>query len=252
MTIKDKMGFTIDGIPSEQLKVFHVSTEEGFFEEQLGAEREIVEDVNQRSNKRFFKRVSEEALTIPFVVAWQGKLEDKEIKEIVRAFSKKKYVSLTFEGSDRVYMVLSVGERTMNHIGTNEGYMSFTLRCDGSHKYSEPIISEHDLTSEIAFSINNDGDVPVTLEFSFKASSDGDLEIVREGYTVKITKLRTGETILVNTDINMVFSDAIGNPNKYPDVVGELEKLNIEEGVQNYSFKGKGKLTIAYQKKYEF
>lgn len=253
LTIKDKIGFNMDGTSSKELKLLNASMDSGFFEEAIMASRSIVEEKNNRSGRTFFNRIETEPLTVPFTLALDGALTDAELEKALDILIQDEYKPLYFEGKEsKIYMVIAEGEPVFHHMGTNEGYFTLNMRCDGDMIYSQPVFEDYTITTEKEIEIDNDGDKEVSLEFVFKASEDGELKVLREGYTVQITKLKTGESILVDSDLNKIVSDLIGQPNKYDDITGDIDKLNIQKGKQKYKFIGNGILKLAYQKKYKY
>lgn len=255
-TIKDKIRFNFDGKWSSDFGLVHVVLDSGMYEETLSANRSIVEgDVSGR-NKPNFYRVNETPLEFEMNIAFEKKFTNEDIDKVIRWLYVDYYKPLYFEGEEgRVFYCMPVGNSLITHNGLKEGFITITMRCDSSNKYSPVFMSPtYNISDGESKSIDlyNDGHFTIYPEISIKKIGNGNITIVSVtdgGKIFEIRDLTNTEDIYINCEKEIIDTDIIG-VNRYNNILGEYPKLTY--GRNTFEIEGSCEIQFRYQLKYRF
>ena len=116
-TIKDKIYFTYDNVNSRDFGLMHIETGNGMFEEQLVADRTIIE-TSTRNGKPLLNRIDEKPISFTMNLAFERRFDEYTIDEIVDWLFQDYYKPLYFEGKeDRIYYCPPEGSSSIVHYG---------------------------------------------------------------------------------------------------------------------------------------
>lgn len=174
----ESISFTYDGISSDDMGVVMFNPGSGLYKESFLPTRKIVEKQVAGRSKRYFKRMEEEPLSIPFAIyieQWQ--IRDN-LREIVRWFDQEYYKPFWFETNpDRIFYAIVEGASDLNHNGCKDGYINLTLRCDSPYSYSQPLTYKKEVRGIHEDGISNDGDKTIKPLIKFKKIGNGNINI---------------------------------------------------------------------------
>ena len=141
-TIKDKIHFNLGGVSSKDFGLLHIVTDNGMFDEALGASREIIETKIRGNNKPLLHSVEESPLEFEMTIGFEDGYTESSISEMVQWLFVNHYRPLYFEDAeDKIFMAMIIGSPRIIHNGLNQGYFTVTVRCDSSNIYSPEIIT---------------------------------------------------------------------------------------------------------------
>ena len=239
-TIKDKIYFTYNGLNSRDFGLMSIETGSGMYEEQLVADRSIIE-TSTRNGKPLFNRIDEKPLSFSLNLAFEKKFDEFAINEIIDWLFQDYYKPLYFEGKeDRIYYCMPEGSSSIVHNGLMEGYATLIMRCDSSRLYSSEITTEqlsYNGITPVEKEIINIGHYDISARISIDKVGDGDVSITNNGDTFMITGLKNNESIYIDSDREIIESDII-NTYRYNNIVGEFEYLTLKKGLNNIVISG--------------
>lgn len=256
-TIKDSLYFNYDGISCKNFKLMHVNLSNGMFEEQFVAERSINELEVRGNDTPLFHGIEESPLEFEMTIAFENKFTDSDIDKVILWLFQDNYKPLYFEDKpDRIYHCTPVGDSTLAHTGLKEGYFTINMRCRSS-KILSPIKTSPTYTvpstGKLRVSIQNDGHVEIYPEISIKKVGNGKVTFTRvsDGEIFEIRNLTNLENIYVNTEKEIIESDAIGIY-RYDDVIGDYHDMSLKTGKTEFDITGASQVTFRYVYKYKF
>lgn len=252
-TIKDKIYFTYDNVNSRDFGLMHIETGNGMFEEQLVADRTIIE-TSTRNGKPLLNRIDEKPISFTMNLAFERRFDEYTIDEIVDWLFQDYYKPLYFEGKeDRIYYCTPEGSSSIVHNGLMEGYVTITMRCDSSRVYSDEMtttpISYDGITPE-EIDIVNFGHEKTSVRISIDKIGDGDVLISNNGNTFMVTGLKNGESIYIDSGREIIQTDII-NTYRYDNIVGDFDYLTLKKGTNNIVISG-GACIIEFKYTYRY
>jgi phage-related protein len=196
--------------------VTHVSLDSGLFEEQLGGNRTIVEQQNEQTDRRYYKRISLEPIELEMAIMFNSKMTDTQMDSIFLWLMQDYYKELYFENQlDRVYYCMPVSAPSVFHNGNGEGYIKLQMRCFDGYIYSREITNTYDLSSNYAmgteFYIYNDGHVDIHPLITIEAK-EPTIEINNKTTqeNTKFTDLLVGEKITLDNETEEITTSING------------------------------------------
>lgn len=255
-TIKDSLYFNYDGKSCRDFGLIHINLDGGMFEEPLSANRTINETTVRGSDRPLFHSIEEEPLSFEMAIAFEGKFSDEDIDDVVLWLFQDHYKPLYFENNpNKVYYCMPVGDANIVHNGLREGYVTIEMRSRSSKVESPMMVTPTYEVSESEeheiISIMNDGHVEIFPEISIEKIGDGHVTIIKDGEIFEIRDLTNREKIYVNTEKEIIETDAVGIY-RYENVVGDFHDMAMPVGGNEFMVQGACKIALRYMFKYRF
>lgn len=252
-TYKDKLYFNYNGKSSKDFGIISVVMDNGMFEETLVADRKIEETKLPKRLKPFFRRIDEESLEFDLTIAFEDGFNNEKIRDVIDWLFVDFYKTLYFEEENtKLYRCMPVSSSSIVHNGLEQGYVTLTMRCDSPRVYA-PIkkIELPKSGSPVITTITNDGSDIVKLYIKMDNVNAGLSTLSNNGYRIDIRGLQTGESLIVDTEYELIESNLDGVYH-YNDIIGDLRKLSLQKGTNKYEFSGTADYTIYYQLQYKW
>lgn len=249
--MKESISFYYDGISSEEMGLYNVSFDSGFYEESFLAERRIEEVSIRGREKPYFQGVTRSPLALSLSFAFKDTYDDQKIREVARWLDQEYYKPFyTTDNEDRVWYCMLNSNPRLLHNGLKEGYIQLEFRCDSPYTYTPMYTSQvYDMSANsdqgIVISFTNEGDVSCFPEIWIEKVDGGDFSIVNNttGKEFKFTGLVNGELVNVNS-YNQIISTSL--PATYRYDVFNNNYLEFLRGVNRLTVKGKAKFQFRY------
>lgn len=253
--IKQYLQFTKNGINSWDMGVTHVSIDSGLYQDNIGANRNIVEMVNTQTDRRYFKRISRDPVELDMNLMLDENMSDDEIDSVMSWLINEYYEELYFEDEvDKIYYVLPSTQPQINHNGNNQGYITIKFRCYDGFIYSREINQTFDLSSNTTNGTNitlfNDGhmDIYPLITINVKDTNITILNLTTNEST-QLTNLSNGENITLDNETEEITTDI---PGTYRfDNINDVFIRILTPSTQ-FKVTGKCVLTFAYRYKRKF
>lgn len=235
--------------------VTNVSLSSSLFEDTIGANRNIIELVNNQTDRRYFKRISRDPIQFDMTLLLNDGTTSDQINSILLWLINEYYEELYFESEvDRVYYCMPITQPKISHNGLNQGYITITMRCFDGYIYSRPITQTIDLSSNTSsgttITLTNDGNVDVypLMTINVKDTAITILNLTTNEST-ELTGLSNGENITLDNENEEVTTDIPGvyRFNNSNDVF-----VRILSPSNQFKVTGKCVLTITYRNKRKF
>jgi len=255
-TIKDKLYFNFNGIPSDVYDLVSVTLDTDMYEESLVASRDINE-TETTTGKPMLNRVEESPLEFEMIIAFEKGFDDSTLDGIVRWLFVDNYKPLFFEGKEnKIYYCMPVGDSSIVHTGLGQGYFTITMRCDSSRIYSPYIVTNLETVSTnktITVTIDSHNDV--YPEISIKKTGAGTVTIQSlddNNAIFEVRDLTNGEDIYINCEKEIIETDAVGIY-RYDKLVGEFPRFIYGlNGTNRMKITGACTIQFRYKNKYKF
>lgn len=252
-TIKDKLYFNFDGVPSNVYNLISINLNNDMFEETFVASRNINE-TEVRGNKPMFHSMEDSPLEFEMIIAFEKGFTDDDLDEIVRWLFVENYKPLFFEGKEnRVYYCMPVGDSSLVHTGFGQGYFTLTMRCDSSKLYSQYVVTSLETVSTTkTITITTDGHWDVYPEISLKKVGAGKvtIESLDDGNNIfEVKDLTNQEDIYINCEKEIIETDAIGIY-RYDKVTGNFPRFKY--GQNRMKITGACTIQFRFKNKYRF
>jgi phage-related protein len=229
--------------------VTHVSVSGGLFDEGIGGNRTIVEQQNNETDRRYFKRIAREPIEFEMNLLLDDDMTDEQIHNIIDWLVNDYYEELFFEDeTDRIYYCMPSSQPRIIHNGMNQGYITIEMRCYDAYLYSREITRTFDLSDNpvtgTTISLVNDGHVEVypimTVQFG-----ETSVEIInlRTNETLTISGVDVGETITIDNAKEEIVSD-IPRYDNHNEIFLRLLRGNNDVKIV-------GKCTVEFQYRYK-
>lgn len=253
--IKQYLNFTYNGVSSSDMGVTHVSVNSGLFQDSLGSNRTIVEQQNNLTDRRYFKRVSLDPIEIEMNIMFNQPMSDTQYDSIFSWLLQDYYKELYFESDvDKIFYCMPNGKPIINHNGGGEGYITITMRCFDGYLYSRQFSYFFDLSfntstgTTITLTNNGQTDIYPSLTILVKEASITILNLTTNEST-QLTGLSVGETITLDNENEEISTDVAG--------VYRFSNLNdtyvrVLSPSNQYKVTGKCALTFNYRYKRKF
>lgn len=255
-TISESLYFTYDNKSCKDFGLIHINLSNDMFEETFVASRDINETKVRGNDTPLFHSVEETPLEFDLAIAFENKFTEKQIDDIIIWLFQDKYKPLYFNDKpNKVFQCMPIGDASIVHNGLREGYFTIVMRCKSS-KIESPmkLTDTHDLSVNADgydISIQNDGHVEIFPEISIQKIGDGYITILKNGEIFEIRDLTNLEEIYVNTEKEIIETDAIGI-SRYNNVVGDYHDMAMPVGENVFTVQGDCKITFRYKLKYRF
>ncbi len=256
-TIKDSLYFTYNGKSCKDFGLIQVNLDNGMFEEQFGASREIIETTVRGSDTPLFHRVEESPLEFEMTIAFERDYTDEDIDNVVLWLFQDIYKPLFFETKpNKIYYCMPVGDATIAHNGLKQGYITLLMRCKSSRVVSPTITTPtYNLstnTGKYPITIKNEGHVTIYPEISIRKIGDGNITITRDnGEIFEIRNLTNLEDIYINCEKEIIETDIVG-VYRYENVVGDYYDMELLVGDNIFYIDGTCEIAFRYVYKYKF
>lgn len=253
--IKHYLNFTYNGKKSGDMGVTHVSTSSGLFQENLGANRNIIEQQNNQTDRRYFNRISLEPIEFEMNIMFNVPLTDEQLDPIFSWLLQDYYRELYFDDDvDKIYYCMVSSQPTVTHNGNGEGYITLTMRCFDGYIYSRENTYSFDLSantlSGTTITLTNSGHVDVNpLVTIYAEQSDITILNLSTNESTQFTGLDVGETIILDNE-NEEISTSKLNTYRY-DNHNDVY-LRILAPSNKYKVTGVCTLTFKYRYKRRF
>lgn len=172
------MGFSYDGINSEDMGVTVLNAGTGLYKENFLAPRKIVEKTVAGRHTPYFVRIEETPLSFPmsiYIADWERR---DNLRAIARWLDQDQYKPLWFDTTpNRVMFCLIEGAPQLLHNGCKDGYITFNVRCNSPFMYSQEIVYKRTINGYYDDWINNDGDKTIAPYMKIKKVGNGNITI---------------------------------------------------------------------------
>jgi phage-related protein len=235
--------------------VTHVSVSSGLYEDDIGANRSIVEQQNSQTDRRYFKRISLDPNEFELNLLLDDDVTENQIESIFSWLLNDYYEELFFENEiDKIYYCMPISKPKIMHNGMNEGYISIQMRCFDGYLYSREMTKTFDLSanpsSGTTITLPNDGHVEVYPLLSI-ALNDTALTILNltTNESTELTNVMSGETITLDNENEEITSSLAGvyRFDNHNDVF-----VRILTPSNQFKVTGKCTLTFTYRTKRKF
>jgi phage-related protein len=206
--MKHSTGFILNGIESSSMGVIQASVDEGLFEDNFLAPRNINEQKIRGNSKPYFMGHDFEPFTFPLHLTFENGFTDEQIREVARWIKTDYYVPLQFHELPRkILYVMYEGDSKLIHNGCQQGYLQLQMRTDAPWYYSNVIESQiYDFSNNSApegadITFVNKGDLPVSPILTIEKVGNGDVRIVNTSNAaneMKFTGLVDDEIIKID------------------------------------------------------
>lgn len=254
--IKQYTSFTYNGNDSTGMGVTHVSVNSGLYQDNLGGNRNLIEQQNSLSDRRYFKRVSLEPIQLDMNIMFNSStLTESQYDTIFSWLMQDYYKELYFDTNvDRIYYCMPISQPVINHNGGGEGYITISFRCFDGHIYSRDNTYSFDLSNNIVggstITLTNSGHVDVYPKMTILAK-ESNITILNltTNESTQLTGLNIGETITLDNENEEISTDVAG--------VYRYSNLNdtyvrILSPSNQFKVTGKCLLTFEYRYKRKF
>jgi phage-related protein len=245
---KHYTNFTKNGIYSGDMGVISCSLSSGMFEESLGGNRNIIEQQNSITDRRYFKRIALDPIEFDLNLALEDWVDEFQIDSICQWLLNDYYEELYFEDEmDKIYYCMPTSQPMITHNGINQGYITIHMRCFDGYLYSQEIIKTFDLsanpTDGTTINVINDGHVETYPLVT----------ITMNDTSVKIINLTTNESTEFN---NLLVGEIITLDNKNEEISTSLSAVNRYDNHNDVfmrilpsstQFKVTGKCTLSFK-----
>ena len=207
----ESLGFSYNGIHSEDLGVKLVTTKSGLFSENFLPERSIVEKKISRNDKPYFTRVEHSPLSFSLVLFIEKWRDYNNLRAIARWLFQDYYKPLIFDSNpNHIFYAIPEGQSNLVHNGCRDGYIEIDFRCDSPYSYSDIRETWLNVTNSSSFYLYNEGDIPVKPNFKFKKIGKGDIRVkdTLTGETMILKDIRDGEIVTINGRREEIISSA--------------------------------------------
>jgi phage-related protein len=252
---KQYLNFTKNGIYSEDMGVISCSLSSGMYEESLGANRNIVEQQNSFTDRRYFKRVSLDPIEFEMTIALMDDTDESQIDYICEWLLNDYYEELYFEDEvDKIYYCIPTSQPTITHNGMNQGYITIHMRCFDGYLYSQEITKTFDLstnpTEGTTITLLNDGHVEVSPLVTI-TMNDTSVKIINQttNESTEFSQLLSGEIITLDNENEEIATNQVGmyRFENHNDVF-----IRILPSSTQFKVTGKCTLTFKYRTKRKF
>lgn len=218
MTIRENLSFTYAGVTSNAMGVMNVSINSGLYEESFFSSRNIIEEKTPYRDIPYFygieRAVKEFTMTLHIDNGW----DNEKFREIQFWLAQTTYQPLQFDDdNERIYYCMPVGDITISHNGTKQGYIVLNMKCDSPFAYSPFYVTEnYDLTintNGYNLTLPNYGDFICKPQVFIEKIGNGDISIINtsmEGKEFKFTGLADKENIFVDNEYEEIETDIVG------------------------------------------
>jgi predicted phage tail component-like protein len=253
--IKHYLNFTKNGIYSGDMGVISCSLSSGMYEDNLGANRNIIETQNSNTDRRYFKRISLDPIEFELNLALEDGMDESQIDYICSWLINDYYEELYFEDEvDKIYYCLPTSQPKITHNGMNQGYITIQYRCFDGYLYSQEIPETFDLSANpvagTTITLNNDGHVEVSplVTITMNESNVTILNLTTNEST-EFTNLLVGEIITLDNENEEITTNqtAINRYANHNDVF-----MRILPSSTQFKVTGKCTLTFTYRTKRKF
>jgi phage-related protein len=253
--IKQYLNFTYNNIKSTDMGISHVNVDGGLFNEGLGANRNVIEQQNSLSDRRYFKRISLEPIQLDMVMMFNQAMTDTQLDNIFSWLMQDYFKELYFDiNTDRIYYCMPINQPSVTHNGNGEGYLTITMRCFDGYIYSSEINSSFDLSTNTAtgttVTLNNSGHVDIYPLMTIVAK-EANITIynntTRE--STQLTGLSVGETITLDNE-NEEISTSVAGVYRFSNLNDVY--VRILSPSTSYKITGKCVVTFKYRYKRKF
>jgi phage-related protein len=247
--IKTSEYFFYAGIDSRTYDINNVNINTGLQNEPYISSIDLRETEVFSRERPYFQGIKRKPLQFELTFYYEDHVDENFFGSVKRWLSQSYYTPLTFsENPARTYYAIMVGEPTISHTGLMDGYISATFRCDSPYAYSSLIASPvYSTVNELAFSINNTGDVPCSPTFIVNISSGGTL-VIRNNTTGKFMSfsgLANNEQLTIDCDRQEIQTD-IPDIYRYDNLI-DGDFFDLVVGENSITISG----NIIVQAKYE-
>lgn len=227
-TIKDKLGFTYNGLHSADIGVVSVSMNSGMFEETLVANQTVNDQYLNGNKFALYSGLTKEPLVFDLTLAFEKNYTDEQIDKLVAwLFDTEHFLPLQFDGTDRVLYCMPDGSSNIVHTGARQGYVTVSMKTNSPFVFG---VIQNESTvvgaNEISFELLGKTNPECKIEIDVKVS--GSIDIVMNGVTVQINNLVKDETLTIYPDTEEIMS-SVPNVYHYSDYVGDLTNLRINK-----------------------
>jgi phage-related protein len=253
--MRENLAFYFNNEISSNFGIVNINLEGGLIQEHLFASREIFEENIRGKTKPYFLNVEQKPFEFQLAFAFLDSFDNNKMREISRWLNVPYYKEFYFiENPQFRFFVMPVVDSFITHNGTNQGYVTLTMRSNDAFSYSQEFLTEnYDLSLNppegTQITIDNDGDVPIGLEMWITKYNDGEITIVNtnDNSRFNINNLKDYEQIYINHENEDIQSN-VPSLYHYDDVTTDYMKLPIGRNVLNVI--GRCKIQFRYRFKY--
>jgi phage-related protein len=252
-TIKDSLYFSLNNVSCRNFGLMQVNLSGGLFEEQLHANRNIIETKVANNDTPLFHGVEESPLEFDMMIAFEDEFTDNDINDVVLWLFQENYKELIFDNKpDKVFMAMVIGDSNLIHNGLKNGYITLRIRCKSSNINSPVITTDtYHVVGTQQIVINNSGHKDIYPEISI-TNATGEVKIVNETISTdifKLTDMIVTDDIYINCQKEIVETGVTGYY-IYDRVFGNYPRLI--KGINTLKITGNCDIQLRYRLKYKF
>lgn len=133
----DSLGFTYNGVSSEELGLLNVSVNGGMREEFLLSERTLNYEQIRGKDEVDFQDVTRSPLSFTLYFAFENGWDDELFEKVLLTFDVDYWKEFYFHDSpDRIFYCQPQGQPRITHNGSKEGYIEIEMMCSSPYCYS--------------------------------------------------------------------------------------------------------------------
>lgn len=256
--MKENLVFFYNGVSSNEMGLYNVSTKSGLYEESFLAERDIVEEKVRGNDKPYFMGIEREPISFTLAFAFMHPYDNQKIREVARWLDQDYYKELYFEDKPNIrWLCMPSSDPKILHNGLGQGYVELEFRCNSPYAHSEEYITEwYDFSvsnpstgSGMNHTMNNLGDISIYPEMWIKKVGAGDVIVENNANGIKtiFTGLTDGELIYVDNERQDIESDLTQYTGEYRYDSFNDNYLEFEYGRNILNIKGECQIKFRFR-----
>lgn len=248
------MFFSYNGINCADKGVTNVNISSGLQEDPFLPTKNILEQKIKGNPKPYFMGVEYEPLEIPITLSFDEEVDENKLREIANWIDIENYAPLIFEEKQtHIYYAMTTEEGLFVHNGCNQGYVTFTFRCDSPWAYTPSYSQEYDFTTNTvlgtSYTIINHSDFKVKPLIELEVIEGTSFSIVNmsnQGEKLELTGLVEGEKLIIDCEYKSIETD-IPLTYRYGNRTNDSKFISFVKGYNYLKVYGKVKLTFIYR-----
>lgn len=133
----DSLGFTYNGVSSDDLGLINVSMNSGMREEYFLSERTLNTEQIRGRDELYYQDVTRSPLSFSLTFAFEDGWDDDLFEEVLILFDVDYYKEFFFhDNPDRIYYCQPQGQPRLTHNSDKAGYIEIDMVCNSPYCYS--------------------------------------------------------------------------------------------------------------------
>lgn len=119
-----------------------INNGDNLFEEPFLPRVEIQETQIRGRDNPYFHGVQRTPLSFKLRLLFEDQFDSTKLRQVARWLFQSSYKEFYFEGSDRRFFCIFIGDLLLLHNGAQRGYVDVEVRCDSPYSYSPEYVSQ--------------------------------------------------------------------------------------------------------------